>query len=89
MSLDETYESLLRKVIREELQGMPLDDRLLTAEQAAERLGYTDTGSVRRLVREGRLEAVSLGNNTRRYRNSDVQRLVQEGFKWETGCQKP
>jgi hypothetical protein len=41
MSIDERLESILRKVVREELQALDLDDRLLTAEQVADRLGYS------------------------------------------------
>ena len=78
-SFEQMIEVLLRKVVREELQSLDLNDRLLTAEQAAERLGYTDPESVRRLSREGKLESVPLGGNTKRFRLSDVQRLIQKG----------
>lgn len=80
--LGELFESTLRKVFQEELKAVveAQDDRLLTVEQAAEILGYTDVDSVRRLAREGHLEVVRLGEKTRRYRHSDVQRLVREGI---------
>ena len=81
MSFEETLEQIVRKVVREEIQVTAGDDRLLTAEQVAETLGYTDADSVRRLAREGHLEVVNLGEKTRRFRNSDVQRLVQQGLQ--------
>lgn len=81
MSFEETLESLIRKVVREEIRAIAGEDRLLTAEQAAETLGYTDADSVRRLAREGHLEVVNLGAKARRFRNSDVQRLIQQGLQ--------
>jgi excisionase family DNA binding protein len=80
-SFEDTLKMIVREAVREELQALDLDDRLLTAEQAAEMLGYPDSASVRRLAREGKLETVNLGENTRRYRRSDVQRLVQQGIR--------
>ena len=80
-SFEDTLRSLFREVLREELQALDLDDKLLTAEQAAEMLGYPDPASVRRLAREGKLETVNLGENTRRYRRSDIQRLIQQGIQ--------
>ena len=81
MSFEETLKEVVREVIREELESLDRDDKLLTVEQAAEKLGYTNADSVRRLAREGHLETINLGGNTRRYRNSDVQRLVQQGLQ--------
>lgn len=78
MSFEETIESILRKVVREELQAMSADDRLLTAEQVAEMLGYADIHSVYRLGREGKLAPVKLGGKSVRYRNSEVQRLIRD-----------
>lgn len=79
MSFEETIKDILREVVREEIQALSAGDRLLTADQVAEKLGYPSSESVRRLAREGHLEVVSLGENTRRYRNSDVQRLIDHG----------
>ena len=79
MSFEAEIKEILREVVREEIQALSAGDRLLTAEQVAERLGYPNSDSVRRLAREGHLEVVSLGENTRRYRNSDVQKLIQQG----------
>jgi len=81
MSFEETLKETIREVFREELQALERGDKLLTVEQAAETLGYTNPDSVRRLAREGYLETVNLGENTRRYRNSDVQKLVQQGIQ--------
>lgn len=78
MSIEETLESLLRKVVREELQALNLDDKLLTAEQVADKLGYSNINSVYRLKREGKLEAVQLGGQTIRFRRSDVLKLIQD-----------
>lgn len=77
MSIEETIESIVRKVVREELESFSTDDRLLTAEQVADLLGYTDVHSVYRLKREGKLQAVPLGGNSLRFRNSDVQRFIR------------
>jgi excisionase family DNA binding protein len=78
MSIEESLESILRKVVREELQALDLDDRLLTAEQVAERLGYTSIDSVYRLKREGRLNAIQISGNAIRFRRSDVLRFIQD-----------
>jgi excisionase family DNA binding protein len=80
-SFEQMIEGILRRVVREELQSLDLDDKLLTPEQAAEKLGLPGAASVRRLAREGKLEAINLGENTRRFRHSDVQRLVQKGIR--------
>lgn len=80
MSLDETLETMIRKAVREEMQAIIHEDRLLTPKQAAEILGYTDVGSVHRLAREGQLEKVNLGEQSPRFRSSDVQRLVLKGI---------
>jgi excisionase family DNA binding protein len=76
-SLEDMLEAIIRKVVREELQNGMATDRLLTAEQVAETLGYTDVKSVYKLKREGMLAAVRLGKNTLRFRHSDVQRFIQ------------
>lgn len=80
LTVRELLDPVLRKIIREEMQAILHEDRLLTAEQAAEMLGYSDVGSVHRLAREGHLERINLGENTRRFRSSDVQRIVQQGL---------
>lgn len=77
MSLEETLETLIRKVVREELQTNAGNDRLLTAEQVAETLGYTDTHSVYQLKRDKRLNGVYLTPKALRFRNSEVQRLIK------------
>lgn len=76
MSLEETFETIVRKVIREELQASP-GDKLLTTEQVAEILGYNDIHSVYRLKKEGRLQAVYVTEKALRFRNSEVQRFIR------------
>lgn len=78
MSLEEMIAQTVRQVIREELQSFSSDDRLLTAEQVAEMLGYEDVHSVYRLKKERRLEGVYLGEKTLRFRNSEVQKFMKE-----------
>ena len=78
MSLEETLEKLLRRVVREELQVIADDDRLLTAEQVADLLGYTDVHSVYQLKRENRIQGVYLSPKALRFRNSEVQRLIRD-----------
>lgn len=81
VNYEQMMKRIIREAVREELESLHRDDKLLTAEQVALALGYTNIDSVRRLAREGHLEAVSLGENTRRYRSSDVQRLIQQGIQ--------
>jgi excisionase family DNA binding protein len=72
-------ESIVRRVVREELQAaINSDDQLLTAEQVAEMLCYTDVHSVYRLKREKKLQAITMGNNSVRFRRADVRRFIQE-----------
>ena len=78
MGLDAELETLLRRIIREEMPLLVPDDRLLTAEQVAETLGYTDIHSVYQLKKEGRLKPVYLGPKTLRFKNSDVQKLIRD-----------
>lgn len=75
MSLDETLETIVRKVIREELQAR--DDQLLTTEQVAELLVYS-THTVYQLKREKKLPAIVLGDNSLRFRRADVRRFIDE-----------
>lgn len=76
MSIEETLEEILRKVLQE-IQATSGDDRLLTAEQVAELLGYTDVASVYRLKREGRLTGYTLTEKALRFRNSEVQNFIK------------
>lgn len=77
MGLEETIETLLRKVVREELQALSGDDQLLTTEQVAELLVYS-THTVYQLKREKKLKAVVLGDNSLRFRRSDVRKFIDE-----------
>lgn len=69
-------ESIIRRVVREELQAASHSDRLLTAEQVAVKLGYSDVRSVYRLRREKKLQAVNLGENSLRFRLSEINRFI-------------
>jgi len=77
MSIEEQLETIVRKVIREEVDTSRTEDKLLTAEQVAEILGYTDVASVYRLKREGRLISYALTEKALRFRNSEVQRFIK------------
>lgn len=76
MSLDETFEMIVRRVVREELKSAAIDDRLLTSEQVAEILGYS-VHQVHRLKREKKLNGFMLGENSLRFRRSEVERFIQ------------
>ena len=78
MTIEEMFEAIVRKVVREELQAAQIEDKLLTAEQVAEMLGYTDPSSVYRLKREKKLPVINLGANSIRFRRSDVRRFIEE-----------
>lgn len=78
MSFEETLKQIVREVIREELQALSDDDQLLTAEQVASDLGFSDVRSVYRLKREKKLQAIVLGNNSMRFRRSEVRRFIQD-----------
>jgi excisionase family DNA binding protein len=77
MSFEETLESIVRKVVREEMQSLSGDDQLLTTEQVAELLVYS-THTVYQLKREKKLRAVVLGDNSLRFKRSDVRRFIEE-----------
>lgn len=77
MSLEETFEEIVRRVVREELAASRTEDKLLTAEQVADELGYTDVKSVYRLKKEKQLPAIMLGENSYRFRRSDVRRFIE------------
>lgn len=78
MGLEETLKTIVREVIREELPILVPDDRLLTAEEVATTLGYTDIHSVYQLKKDGKLHPVYLGPKTLRFKNSDVQRFIRD-----------
>lgn len=79
MSFEETLKTAVREVMLEVLPSvLAPDDRLLTAEEVATTLGYTDIKSVYQLNKEGKLEGVYLGPKTLRFKNSDVQRFIRE-----------
>lgn len=78
MDLEQKFEEIMRRVFREELQAATLEDRLLTAEQVAEMLSYTDVGSVYRLKREKKLRAIPFGEKSIRFKRSEVLRYIDE-----------
>ena len=78
MTFEETLETIIRKVVREELESARVEDKLLTAEQVAEELGYTDVNSVYRLKREKKLPAINLSENAIRFKRSDVRRFIEQ-----------
>ena len=77
MSFEETLEEIVRRVVREELLAVR-DDKLLTAEQAAEHLGYADVHSIYRLKREKKIRAVRVGENSVRFKISELNRFIEE-----------
>lgn len=76
MTFEETLESAIRKVLREEMRAFATEDRLLTAEQVGEILGYS-VHQVHRLKREKKLNGFMLGENSLRFRRSEVERFIQ------------
>ena len=76
MSLEETFEMIVRRVIREELKSASSSDPLMTADQVAEALGYS-VHQVHRLKREKKLHGFMLGGNSLRFRRSEVERFIQ------------
>lgn len=60
MSIEEQLESIVRKVVREELQGLLSDkpEELLKAEDVRQHLNLNNVQKVYALVREGDLEAI-------------------------------
>lgn len=77
VSFEQMIEGIIRKVVREELQAVSQADRVLTAQEVAEQLGY-DVHTVYRLRREKKLQGFNLGNNSLRFYQSDVSRFIQE-----------
>jgi excisionase family DNA binding protein len=77
MSFEETLKQIVREVIREELKAVSSVDRLMTAQEVAEYLGY-DVHTVYRLKRERKLQGFSLGDNSLRFYQSEVSRFIQE-----------
>ena len=79
MTLEDQLEEIIKRVIREELARAreSQDLALLTAEQVAELLNFTDTHSVYRLKREGKLRAVNLGAATMRFTRAEVRRFIE------------
>ena len=77
MSLEETLETLIRKVVREELQAAASRDHLMTADEVAEYL-RTSVHTVYQLKRERKLQGFKLGDNSLRFYQSEVTKFIQE-----------
>jgi len=80
MSIEEQIAEAVRKVDREEMSPVfsARDLELLTADDVASLLKYSDRHSVYKLKRERKLKAVILGDKTIRFRASDVRRFIEE-----------
>ena len=80
MSLEQQFEDFIRRIVREEVaRAVDLSgDQLLTAEQTAELLGLADARAVYRLKREGKIEAVNLGEKTLRFRLAAVRQFIAD-----------
>jgi excisionase family DNA binding protein len=67
-------------VIREELarQSGAADSELLTADQVARMLNYSNRHAVYKLKREKKLNAVNLGDRTLRFTRAEVERFIQD-----------
>jgi excisionase family DNA binding protein len=76
MSFEETLESIVRKVVREELQKASSPDRPMSPQEVAAYLGY-DVKHIYRLKRERKLKGFKLGDNSLRFYQSEVERFVQ------------
>ena len=79
MSIEDRLEEIIRKVIREELEGFSRSEELelLTADQVAKLLNFTDRHAVYKLKREGKLKPVNLGDRTLRFSHTEVRRFIQ------------
>jgi len=80
MSIEEQFEEIVRRVVREELalRSDAQDIELLTADQVARLLNFKDRHAVYKLRREKKLRAVSLGDKTLRFSKEEVRRFIQE-----------
>ena len=79
-ALEESIRSLVRDVVREEVQAVPMLPRpLLTAEQAGELLGGLDKQSIYRLAREGALRPIYISQTRFRFQVEEIERFIREG----------
>lgn len=76
--LEETFEAIIRRVVREELDAHQSTEQVMTVEEVADFLRYPDKQSVYRLKREGKLVPCYLGEGTLRFQRSEVLRFVRE-----------
>lgn len=84
MSLDESLEILLRKVVREELQVLISDkpEDLLKADDVRQRLNLNSVQKVYALVREGQLDAIWISKREMRFAPSAVREFqLKKGIR--------
>lgn len=79
MTFEETLEEIIRRVVREEFAVLigSKDEGLLTAEQAAERIGCNKQ-RIYTLKREGHLKAVYTGDTHFKFAPDEVRRFIRE-----------
>jgi hypothetical protein len=75
VSFEETLESIVRKVVREELQTLVSDkpEDLLKAEDVRQHLNLNNVQKVYALVRENQLEAIWISKREMRFAPSAVR----------------
>lgn len=84
MSLEETFEEIVRRVVREELQGILSDkpEELLKAEDVRQQLNLNSVQKVYSLVREGQIEAIWISKREMRFAPSSVRQFqLKRGIK--------
>lgn len=55
--------------------------RLVDRKEAAKKLGFRSTISIRRLEQSGKLKPIWLNSRVVRYREEDLDKLIMEGVK--------
>jgi hypothetical protein len=75
MSFEETIETIIRKVVREELQTLLRDkpEDLLKAEDVRQRLNLNNVQKVYALVRENQLDAIWISKREMRFAPSAIR----------------
>lgn len=84
MSLDETLETLLRKVVREELQSLLSDkpEDLLKADDVRQQLNLNSVQKVYSLVRQGEIDAIWISKREMRFAPSAIREFqLKRGIK--------
>ena len=84
MTLEETFETIVRKVLREELQGLLADrpEEFLKADDVRQRLNLNSVQKVYSLVREGEIEAIWISKREMRFAPSAIREFqLKRGIK--------